>query len=114
MKILVLSALYALCCSAALAWDNPCYTGMLLNKVLPKMAESMVTLEPGRVVTVEENVFLYDLGKEKVIIRAKAYGVREFLARLKKGKCEKGELVTLVPKEQSTGNRVFDAVAPGL
>jgi hypothetical protein len=113
MRFIVIIGLILLA-TPLLAWDNPCHTGAMPAVPFPQENRSMVTLEARRVVSVQGNLFTYDLGSRTVIIKAEANSCQSFLRDVAKGNCKAKGLVSIGPDKgtfSDAGNR-FKATPP--
>lgn len=92
------------------AWDNPCNSKAVHFQSIPHDKESAITLEAKRVVSVNNDTFDYNLGKEIIIIRTESFASQRFVKDVKAGRCSARETVTLVPERKSPFNQKFRAV----
>ncbi len=100
--------------SPSFAWNNTCYKEGLPEMPFPKESRSTITLEARRVVSVEGNLITYDLGKEKVVIKADGVISQSFLKEVQKGHCTVKGFVSVEPDKSSFSNTVrFKAGTPG-
>ena len=61
------------------AWDNPCNSKAVHFQSIPHDKESAITLEAKRVVSVNNDTFDYNLGKEIIIIRTESFASQRFV-----------------------------------
>jgi hypothetical protein len=95
------------------AWDNSCYKGSLASIPFPRENRSLVTLEAGRVVSVEGNLMTYDLGGERVVIKMEGVVCLAFLKEVQKGRCTAKSLVSLeVERKNFSDAGRYKATAP--
>ncbi|MDD5232743.1 MAG: hypothetical protein PHG91_05040 [Syntrophales bacterium] len=92
------------------AWGNPCYSRAVSFKSVPHDKPFTLTLEAGRVKSVNENAILYDLGKEIITIEAESFTAQRFLENVARGRCSARETVRLKPARKSPFNTRFTAV----
>jgi hypothetical protein len=98
------------------AWDNPCYNSTMESKSVPKATRSNVTLESKRVRAIQDDIILYDLGKEMITIRADSLAAKAFIKEVRKGRCHAREPVTLEPETRSPPPAQYKTVlaVPGI
>jgi hypothetical protein len=106
-------AFLLLAASSCLSWDNACYAGPVMAMPFPREIRSTVILDPRRVVSVEGDFIVYDIGRGTVLIRANEIAGRSFLANLKKGRCNARETVVIEPDGKALESGRFKTVTPG-
>ncbi|MEK6652013.1 MAG: hypothetical protein AABY50_03685 [Nitrospirota bacterium] len=96
----------------AYAWDNPCHNKAVHFQNVPSDKESTLALEAERVVSVNNDTFTYNLGKEIITITAGSFASRRFIKDVKDKRCSAHETVILVPERKSPFNKNFKAERP--
>jgi len=87
----------------------PCCSKAVHFQTVPHDKESAITLEAGRVQSINGKTFVYDLGKETITIIADSFAPERFIKDVNAGRCSAREKVTLVPDSKSPFNAKFKA-----
>ena len=115
MRVFMILAVLLLAGAQCLAWDNAaCYKGAVPGMVFPKESRSTITLEARRVVSVQGNIVIYDLGAEKIVIKCEGVSCQSFLKEVQQGRCVAKGFVVIEPDKggfSDTGR--FKAQSPG-
>lgn len=100
--------------SPCLAWESPCHSGPVPPKPFPRETRSTYTLEARRVISVQGNLILYDLGGETVVIKAEGLAPLSFVSEVQKGRCTAREAVTIEPDRKNLAEGRFKARTPAV
>jgi hypothetical protein len=112
MRYLITALLIVAFHAPCFAWDSPCYKGSLTSMPFPRENTAIITLEAKRVVSVQGNLMVYDLGTEKIVIKTEGDSCLAFLDNVKKSRCTAKGLVSLVIEKKNFAGTVTYRVTP--
>lgn len=95
--------------SPAFASEKSCYSKTVPFQSVNHDKESVINLEARRVISINNNSFTYNLGKETITITADSFASQRFINSVKEGRCSAHETVKLVPERKSSFNTKFKA-----
>ncbi len=98
--------------SPVFASEKSCYSKTVPFQSVSHDKESVINLEARRVISINNNSFTYNLGKETITIIADSFASLRFLNSVKEGRCSAHETVKLIPDRKSSFNTKFKAVRP--
>jgi hypothetical protein len=92
----------------AWSWDNPDRSAPHFQDV-PADRVASITLESNRVVSINGDVIIYDLGRKTIFIRTDSFKAQKFAEEVRSGRKSASARVTLVPERKSPFNAEYKA-----
>lgn len=92
-----------------LTFTNPCFENAVSFQSISHENESSILLSARRVQDIYETYFVYNLGKESILIYPKSFKAIRFIKNVKAGRCSERESVTIIPVRKSPFNTKFFA-----
>lgn len=109
MKIFRMTiTIIAFTASSAVAFGS-CWVPVVEEVAVSSSAPTRLKLEASRVAGLAERGFLYDLGREKIVVKTDSLATESFLHAVLSGVCTVSVDVVLIPSGETREGKIFGA-----